>query len=423
MSEVADLTRALETRNQAFVEFQKATNEFQDKVKKGEYVPDNVKAHIDATQKEMAAQKAIIDATQKELASQKTLIETLEAKSKRPLVGNDGKPVDEQAEEHRKAFGGYVKKGVEYSRDIEQKALGIQSGPDGGFAVPKVIDTMIDALAVNISPVRSVAQVVQVSTPDYHRLIDIRGTTSGWVGETQARPATNTPQLVDISPPMGDLYAMPAASQMSLDDILFNAEQWLADSVATEFARAEGAAHINGTGINQPRGFATYPTAATADATRAFGTIERVNTGVSADFKALTSTVNPVDDLYSVVSKMKAMYRPGCSWMMPKATMFKIMAFKDYQGRYVFTPTTAPGVADMILGYPIVEAEDIPVIAASSLSLWFANWKRAYLIVDRVGTRVIRDPFTSKPNVLFYTTRRSGGSLLNSEAIKALQFI
>jgi HK97 family phage major capsid protein len=409
VSDLSEITKAIEASNRAFEEFKKANDERIAKVEKGAHVPEDLAAKMDMTFKAMQDQKVVI--------------ETLEAKLKRPHVGADGKPVDEQAEEHKKAFRGYLCKGHDFDRSIEQKSLGISTGPDGGYAVPKVIDGMIDELAVNISPIRSVAQVQQVSTSDYHKLVNVRGTSSGWVGETAARTSTNTPQLVDIAPPMGDLYAFPQASQQMLDDVFFNAEQWLADNLATEFARAEGAAHVSGTGVNQPKGFATYTTAATADATRAFGTIEHVATGASGAFKTLTSTVNPADDLFTVVSKMKAMYRKGSSWITNKAILFEIMGFKDFQGRYVFNPTTAPGVEDTILGYPVVEAEDIPVKAASSLSLWFGNWKQGYLIVDRIGTRVIRDPFSNKPFIGFYTVKRSGGAVLNSEALKALKFI
>ena len=214
----------------------------------------------------------------------------------------------------------------------------------------------------------------------------------------------------------------PQATQQMLDDVFFNAESWLAEQIATEFARAEGAAFVAGTGVNQPKGFLTYATAATGDATRAFGTIEIVGTGSSGAWKTLSGTVNPVDDLFTLVSKMKAAYRQGSVWVMAKSSLFEVMAQKDYQGRYVFNPTTAPGVEDTLLGYPIVEAEDMPVRAASSLSLAFANFKQGYLIVDRVGTRVIRDPFSNKPYIGFYTTKRVGGAVTNSECIKLLKF-
>lgn len=409
MSDLSDITKAIEASNRAFEEFKKTNDERIEKITKGLPVTGDFESKMQTVFKDMAEQK--------------TIIETLEAKLKRPNIGNDGKPVDELAEEHKKAFRGYLCKGTDFDRSIETKALNISAGADGGYAVPKVIDGMIDSLAVNISPIRGLAQVQQISTSDFHKLVNTRGTTSGWVGETQARTATNTPQLVDVAPPMGELYAKPSATQQMLDDVFFNAEQWLSGEIATEFSRAEGAAHCVGTGVNQPKGFASYTTAATGDATRAFGTIEHVTTGVSGAFKTLTSTVNPVDDLYNLVSKMKALYRPGAGWVTNKAILFTIMAFKDYQGRYVFSPTTAPGVADTILGYPVTEAEDIPALAANSLSLWFGNFKLGYLIVDRIGTRVIRDPFSNKPYVDFYTTKRTGGSVLNSEALKTIKFI
>ena len=207
-----------------------------------------------------------------------------------------------------------------------------------------------------------------------------------------------------------------------LDDVAFNAESWLADQASTEFARAEGAAFVSGNGVNQPKGFLSQAIAATADGTRAFGTLEYIPTGVSGAFKTLTSTVNPVDDLFTLASKLKAEYRKGAVWVMSKATLFQIMGFKDYQGRFVYSPATAPGMQDTLLGYPIVEAEDMPGVAANSLSIAFGNFNRGYLIVDRIGTRVLRDPFSSKPNVCFYVTKRLGGCVLNSECIKLLKF-
>jgi HK97 family phage major capsid protein len=383
-----------------------------------EAIADAIKDANDALEKRTKA----FDEFKKNIEQRFNALEDREAKSNRPKFGGSGE--DSQLDsEHKSAFRQYITKGNESGLiDLQGKSLSIGSGTDGGYAVPKVIDGMIDAIAVNISPIRAIAQVVQTSTSDFHKLINIRGTSSGWVGETAARTETNSSQLVDIAPPMGELYAMPTATQQMLDDVFFNAEQWIAQEVATEFARAEGAAFVSGTGVNQPKGFLAGPTAATGDSSRAFGTIEHVATGVSGDFKALTSTVNPVDDLFTLVSKLKAAYRPGACWLMPKSVLYKIMAMKDYQGRYVFSPAVAPGMQDTILGYPVYEAEDMPALAANSLSVAFGNFKLGYLIVDRVGTRVIRDPFSNKPRVNFYVTKRTGGALLNSEAIKVLKF-
>jgi HK97 family phage major capsid protein len=411
MSDLSEIKSLIEAQNTVIAKLRETTEDIQAKAQKSGATGD--------LEAKLAKVTADLDTVR---ADHKKAMEDFDAKSRRPAIGADGKPVDEVQEEHKKAFRGYLTKGTDFDRSLEAKALSISSGADGGYAVPKVIDAMIDALAVNISPIRSIATVQQISTSDFHKLVNVRGTTSGWVGETQTRAGTNAPTLVDIAPPMGELYAKPSATQQMLDDVFFNAEQWLSGEIATEFARAEGAAHVSGTGVNQPKGFSSYTTAATGDATRAFGTIEHVATGASGAFKTLTSTVNPADDLFSLVSKLKAAYRPGSSWVTNKAVLYTIMAFKDYQGRYVFAPTTAPDVKDTIMGYPVVEAEDIPALAANSLSLWFGNFKAGYLIVDRIGTRVIRDPFSNKPYVDFYVTKRTGGSCMNTEAIKALKF-
>jgi HK97 family phage major capsid protein len=415
MSDLSEILKAIESSNKAFEEF-KALND-----KRFKLLEDNKGGDGDL--------KASMEKAFKEMSDQKAIIETLETKLKRPLLGGDGKPVDQASEEHRAAFKSYITKGAHFNQNDMQYADGLSikslvttSGPDGGYAVPKVIDSMIDAIAVNISPIRNIAQVQQVSTQDFHKLIDIRGTSSGWVGETAARGSTNTPQLEDIAPPMGEVYANPQATQVQLDDVFFNAEAWLADSVATEFARAEGAAFVSGTGVAQPRGFTTYPVASTGDATRAFGTLEYQGTGSNGAFRTLSSTVNPTDDLFALVGKLKKAYRPGALWVMNKLTLFAVMAFKDYQGRYVFNPSTAPGVPDSILGYPVEEAEDMPNYATTAaLAIAFGNFKRGYLIVDRIGTRVIRDPFSNKPYIGFYTTKRLGGGVTNSEAIKFLR--
>jgi HK97 family phage major capsid protein len=405
-----EILEAIETSNRAFEEFKKVNDVRIDELKKGGATAD---------------MQAKMEAIQKDMADQKRVIEDMEAKAKRPNFGGDGKEVSQAEAEHKQAFNGFMRKGkVDGLADLESKAYAwsTNSGADGGYAVPKTIDSMIAELAINVSPMRALSSVVQISTTDYHKLVNKHGTVSGWVGETDARPATATSVLADIKPTMGELYANPQATQQMLDDVFFNAEQWLATEVATEFARAEGAAFITGDGTNKPTGFLAGATAATADGSRAFGTIEHIATGTSGAWKTLSATVNPADDLFTVVSKMKAAYRSGCSWVTNKALLFEMMAFKDYQGRYVFNPTTAPGVADTILGYPVVEAEDIAAKGANSLSLAFGNFKQGYLIVDRIGTRVVRDPFSNKPYIGFYTTKRVGGALINSETIKVLKF-
>ncbi|MGA7181405.1 MAG: phage major capsid protein [Thiobacillaceae bacterium] len=352
-------------------------------------------------------------------------LESKDAKASRPnfgVVGHDDFSID--AKEHQSAFKKYICKGETHGLgDLQMKAMATNQGDTGGYAVPKVIDGMIADLAVNISPIRAIAQTVQISTQDYHKLVNKRGTASGWVGETAARPETATATFADIAPPMGELYANLSASQVMLDDAFFNADQWMAEQAATEFARAEGLAFISGNGVNQPMGFLSNPVANTSDATRAFGTLEYVYTGTSGNFKTTSSSVNPSDDLFTLAQSLKAAYRKNAVFVMNKKTLFAVMGMKDNQGRYIFNPTTQPGMQDTLLGYPIFEAEDMPDYAtANGMAIAFGNFQQGYIIADRIGTRVLRDPFSNKPNVMFYVTKRLGGSVLNSECIKLLKF-
>lgn len=333
------------------------------------------------------------------------------------LSGDAG--VDPAKAEHKAGFMSFVRKGNEAGlADLERKAVQLAVNADGGFALPEEIASDVQARLVEISPVRSVATVVSVSTNDYKRLIDVRGTASGWVGETAARTATNTPQLAERAAFMGEVYANPQATQWSLDDVFFNVEQWLAESVAVEFARAEAAAFVSGDGSSKPKGFLNYTTAATADASRTDGVLEHIATGVSADFAA----TNKADLVYSIIYKLKAGHRAGAVWMMNKAVLGEMRAFKDGQGRYLWEPSLQAGQPSSLAGYAVVEAEDMPAKAANSLSIAFGNFRAGYCIVDRVGIRTLRDPFSNKPYVGFYTTKRVGGMVLDSDAIKVAKF-
>jgi HK97 family phage major capsid protein len=284
--------------------------------------------------------------------------------------------------------------------------------------MPKVIDAMIESMVVNISPIRQISNVIEISTADYHKLVNLRGTASGWAGETASRTATGTPSLADVKIAPSDLYAYPQATQQMLDDVQFNAEQWLADQIATEFARNEGAAFVSGTGTNQPTGFLNGTPVATADATRTFGTLQYIPTGVAGAWPAS----NPADFLLAMVFSLKAQYRANASWVMNKATLSAITGFKDTSGRYILTPMNQPGVPPMVFGFPVIEAEDMPTVAANSFSVAFGDFKRGYQIVDRGTTRILRDAFSNKPYVGFYACKRIGGAVVNSEAIKLAKF-
>lgn len=410
--------KAIEEANGAFEAFKKANDERLKKMEQGS----------GGQSFDMAVMQKAFDAMNEQSKQVKDALEVLEAKGNRRAGAGAGggdeadefgiNPADVKA--HKKAFGGYLRKGTDFDKGLEAKALAnsTNSGADGGYAVPKQIDGDIESLMINISPIRGIAKVVQVGTSDYHKLVNLRGTASGWVGETAARPATNTPTLADIKPPMGELYANPQATQQMLDDVFFNAESWLADEVATEFGRAEGAGFVSGNGTNQPQGFLTPTFVATDDASRTFGQLQYVPTGVAGAFAAS----NPTDIFFTIVGKMKKAYRLNAKWVTNKAVLFQAAAFKDVGGRYIFAPVQSPTVPESILGYEVVEAEDMPAVAANSLSIAFGNFQRGYVIVDRIGTRVIRDPFSNKPYIGFYTTKRVGGAVINSEAIKAVKF-
>lgn len=310
----------------------------------------------------------------------------------------------------------YLRKGVEAG--VELKAMSGATDAAGGYAVPEEIDAAIERTLAAISPIRAIANVVKVGSAGYRKLVTSGGIPSGWAGETAARPETATPVFNEIAPPFGDLYANPAASQAMLDDAAFDVENWLAGEIAMEFARAEGAAFVSGNGTNKPKGFLAAPNAATADGARAFGTLQFITTGVSANFPAS----NPQDKLIDLVQALRSPYRQGAVFVMNSATAARIRKFKTSDGAFIWQPGLVAGQPDILLGYPVIEAEDMPDVAADSLSVAFGNFKAGYLIAERGETQILRDPFTNKPFVHFYATRRVGGQVMNSEAIKLLKF-
>jgi len=312
------------------------------------------------------------------------------------------------------AFEGFLRAG---SGGVEMKAMSGTSDAAGGYAVPEEIDARIDATLKSVSPIRAIANVVKVGSSGYRKLVASGGIASGWAAETAARTETATPTFNEVAPPSGDLYANPAASQAMLDDAAFDVEEWLAQEIAREFAAAEGSAFVNGNGTNKPKGFLAAATASTGDATRPFGTLQYIASGAAGAFAA-----NPEDKLIDLVQSLRAPYRQGASWVMNSATLAKIRKFKTVDGAFLWTPSLAVGQPATLLGYPVVEAEDMPDIAANSLSIAFGNFKAGYLIAERGETQVLRDPYSNKPFVHFYATKRVGGMVSNSEAIKLLKF-
>jgi len=311
---------------------------------------------------------------------------------------------------------GFVDGYLRHGREGELKSITGAVLGDGGYAVPREIDALIAAQLKKISPIRSIAQVVQTGTAGYRKLITNSATTSGWVSEVTARPMTNTPTFTEIAPPTGELYANPAASQAMLDDNGFVLEEWLANEIAMEFARAEGAAFINGTGTNQPKGFLGAPTSNVNDNSRPFGTLQFTATGNASAFDAA-----PELKLIDLVHSLKAGHRQGASWVMNSATLAQVRKFKAADGSFIWQPGIMDGQPARLLGYPVVEAEDMPDIAAGVFPIAFGNFRNGYLIAERTTTTILRDPYTNKPFVHFYATKRIGGQVLDSDAIKLLK--
>ena len=333
----------------------------------------------------------------------------------RPVL--DGVKGMAAAEPARAAFvDRYLRRGQEAG--LELKSLSGATGASGGYAVPREIDALIDTTLKAISPIRAIANVVRTGTAGYRKLVTSGGTPSGWASETGARAETATPTFNEIAPPWGELYANPAASQAMLDDAAFDVEGWLAGEIAHEFAKAEGAAFVNGTGTNQPKGFLTYATSSAADATRAFGTLQYLATGAAGAFQS----GSPQDVLIDLVQSLKAPYRQGAAFVMNSATLSRIRKFKTADGAFLWQPAMAEGAPTTLLGYPVIEAADMPDIAGDSLSIAFGNFGRGYVIAERNETSILRDPYSNKPFVHFYAVKRLGGAVVNSEAIKLLKF-
>lgn len=319
---------------------------------------------------------------------------------------------------HAKAFNRYFRKGVEDNlRDLEVKATATSSSdPDGGFTVPIEIDYQITRILQKVSAMRSIATVMTISAAEYKALMSQGGASGGWVGQQSGRPQTNNPQLTQETFKAHEEYAQPAASQTLLDDSAVDIGQWLADEVSITFNEQEGLAFITGDGVAQPFGILSYGMANDTGNGVAWGKVGFVKTGAAGDFGA-----NPFDNLFDLQSMLKTGYQSNASWLMNRFVQAEIRKVKDSQGRYIWEPATAAGAPATISGKPIATDDNMPSAGANNFFLGYGDFKRAYLIVDRIGTRVLRDPFTSKPNVLFYTTKRVGGGIKNYEAIKLLK--
>ncbi len=317
-------------------------------------------------------------------------------------LGNDERKLRDP--EYSAAFASMFKKG-EIQASVNKGA-----DAEGGFLAPIEWDRTITDKLKLVSRMRSVARIQTISGTTFSKLFSNRETASGWVGETSARPETTSGTFGSLQFPTGELYANPSATQQMLDDALVDVESWLASEVNVDFAKQEGTAFINGDGVNKPHGLLGYVTGGAFAARHPFGAISVVNSGTAG---AVTA-----DGIINLIYALPSEFTSGAVFLMNRATMAAVRRLKDGQGNYLWQPSYVAGQPSTLAGYPVIEMPDMPNIAANSLSIAFGNFGEGYMIIDRAGVRVLRDPYTNKPYVMFYTTKRVGGGVLNPEAIK-----
>ena len=384
-----DVKATVDTLNKAFADFKAEHTKQLDDIRKG--LPsadqaakvDKISAHVDQLQKEVE------DAHVKLAAAQ---------------AGGQGAGVKDK--EYTDAFMAHMKRG-----DI-QAALNKGADVEGGYLTPTEWDRTITNKLALVSPMRQLATVQTISNNGFTKLFNLGGVNSGWVGETAARPNTNTGAFAPLAYGTGELYANPAATQQILDDAEINLESWLASEVQTEFARQEGLAFLSGDGTNKPTGMLTYIAGNANAAKHPYGAIAKVKSGAAA---AITA-----DSVIDLVYSLPSAFTGNASFILNRKTMGLIRKLKDGQGNYLWQPSYVAGQPSTLAGFPVIEVPDMPDVAAAATPILFGDFKQGYLVLDRIGVRVLRDPDTNKPYVSFYTTKRVGGGLLNPEPLRAL---
>lgn len=375
---------------------------------------------------------------EKEHEFQRERIEMLEARQSNPKKT----AADLLVDEYGQTFNNWIRKrgqdanleakmqGLMYKAQNEhkgeRKTITIGTPAAGGYAVPEEIAREIERLELKFSPVRSLVKVVQAGTSDYKELVSLRGASSGWVGESGSRTATDTPTLREVVPTHGELYALPQISEWAADDIFFNVENWLAEEVAQEFAYQEGVAVISGDGSSKPTGMLNTTPVTTNDFAsplRAAAAYEYIASDSDAAEGSPAAPNVTGDALIDAIYTLNSAYRSGSSWIMNSATTGAVRKLKDENGVYIWQPGLQMGQPNMLLGYPVSTWEQMPDIGLNNFPVGFGNWRRAYVLVDRVGLRVTRDPYSTPGFVRFYVRRREGGIVLNNDAAKFIRTI
>lgn len=426
---MTDIKNALSELGRSFEQFKDANDERLKQIERKGKADPLTEAKVDRLNQEITRAIELSDAAKKR-------VDRLETTFSRSPVGSD--KTDEWSEaksfmaerkgardaeadvnayrQYKSALSGYIRKNNAGSAMDEIKALSVGSDPDGGFWITPDMSGRIVSLIRETSPMRQVANVVTIGSDALEGVNDLDEATSGWVGETESRAETASPKIGEWRIPVHEQYAEPRATQKLLDDALFNVEEFLAGKIADKLSRMENAAFVGGNGVKKPRGFLTY--AAGTPSASSFQVIERIPSGAAGAFAA----TDPGDTMISLVYSLKSAYRDNAVFMMKRQTLAEVRKLKDSNGNYLWQPDFQSRQGGTLMGFTVIEAEDMPSIAADSLSIAFGDFKAGYQIVDRMGIRILRDSFTAKPYVKFYTTKRTGGDVVNFEAIKLMKF-
>ena len=321
-------------------------------------------------------------------------------------------------DDHRKAFRQFIRKG-DVSALEGIKAARVSDDTTGGYLVPAAVVGPIVQRIFDTSPVRQVARIQAITGNALEGVVDYGQLSVSWLDVVTASSDPTTPAGKKYRIEVNNQRSSPRISPVLLEDAAVDIEAWIGEKIARDFALSENTSFVAGSGVAQPRGFTTYTTAATADSSRTWGQLEHVVTGTSAGFG---STSNGIDKLTDLAYKVKAGYRAKSLWMMSKATLASARQLKTSNGDYIWQPSAQAGTPATLLGYAVVEAEDMPAVAANSLSIAFGDFSAGYMIVDRIGLSVLRDPYSNNPYVTFHAVRRVGGGVVDFDAIKFLKF-
>lgn len=400
-------------------------------------VLDRIETKIDGRLRELTEAH---NGVAREVISMRDRLEGMEAVADRPRAGSATSYTRED-NEHKSVFLEWLRKPndprregrlSEAQHELQKKDVTIGSSPGGGYGLPKEINNLIETRVRQLNPFRGLVDVISCNTNDFHSLVSMGDGSSGWVAETATRSATAAPTLRDVAPFFGEQYALPTASNWSLADLFFDVQSWLVNDVSADFAASEATAIISGTGTAQPKGLLTVAPTAVADNAspmRAQDVIEFFAMSSSTNTSPLTNlSIDALIDLVGRVRERYLMEADRVAWCMHRTTVARLRKLKGVgSGLFLWEPDVSNGAPGgtagrpMLLGYPVITCDAMPVSALNALPVLFGNWRRGYLLADRVGMSIIVDQVTTPGQTRFYVSRRLGGRIKNNDALKALK--